>query len=131
APDDDVDIERIEFEPKTTPPGAFGGHQGRAAAKKRIEDDVAPIRAVEQGVGDHRHRFDGRMEGGEFSFFASAAEAGSAGVGPDIGAVPAMPAKLDIVDVRPGSVLEDQDQLMLRPIKTAHAAIWLDPDAKI
>lgn len=71
------------------------------------------------------------MERGEPAFFASAAKTRAAGVGPNIGAVAAVLAKLDIIDVRPRSVLEDEDQLMLRPVKTSHAAVRLDPDAEV
>ena len=48
APHDDIDVERIEFEPIAPAAGALGCHQGRAAAEEGIEDDVAAARAVEK-----------------------------------------------------------------------------------
>jgi len=42
-----------------------------------------------------------------------------------------MLAKFDVVDVCRNAGLEDEDQLMLRPVKTAHAAVGLGPDAEI
>ena len=61
AADDRVDIEAIEFQPIVAPAGALGGDYRRAAAEKSVEDDVAARRAVEDRVGDHRHRLDGGM----------------------------------------------------------------------
>src|SRR6185437_9113200 len=50
---------------------------------------------------------------------------------PDIGAVPAVPSQLDVVDMRCAPAFEDEDQLVLRAVKAAHAGITLVPDAEI
>ena len=54
-----------------------------------------------------------------------------AGIVPDVGAVAATAAKLDIVDVRRGADLEHEHQLVLRPIERSHAAVVLVPDAEV
>src|SRR3984893_4133166 len=46
APDHGVDIERIEFQAATVPPRALRGDQGRAAAEKGVEHDLAAAGAV-------------------------------------------------------------------------------------
>ena len=50
---------------------------------------------------------------------------------PDIGAVAAVLAELEAVDVRRRAVLEGEDQLMPGAIEGAHAAIVLDPDDQV
>jgi hypothetical protein len=59
------------------------------------------------------------------------AECVYAGIGPDIGSVATMPAEFYIVDMRPGSVLEHEHQLVLRAVEAAHAAIRLVPHAEV
>ena len=105
ATNDHVAIERVELEPVASPPGPLAGHQGRAAAEKRIEDDVAATRHVENRVSDHRRRLDRRMQGGEMSLFARPAKARAYGIGPDVAAVPAIGAQLDVVAMAAGSKL--------------------------
>ena len=53
------------------------------------------------------------------------------GIVPDIGAVAAGLAEPEAVGVRGGADLEDEDQLVLRAIEAAHAAIGLVPDAEV
>ena len=62
---------------------------------------------------------------------AISAEAVHASVAPDIGAVAAVLAEFNIVDVRFGSRLEDEHEFMLRTIERSHAAIGLGPDTDI
>src|SRR5215469_6062016 len=60
AADRRVDISGDEFYAVTAPAGAFGGDQSRAATEKIVEYNLAAGRAVEDRVGDHRHRLCGR-----------------------------------------------------------------------
>src|ERR1700732_4751270 len=50
---------------------------------------------------------------------------------PDIAAVAAELAELDVVAVRSAALLEDKDELVLAAIERAHAGIVLDPDAEV
>ena len=70
APNDGVDIERVEFEAATTPAGALRGDERGATAEKSIEHEIAPARTVENGVGDKRNRLDCGMQGQEIAFLA-------------------------------------------------------------
>jgi hypothetical protein len=62
---------------------------------------------------------------------AAAGEGVGSGIIPDIAAVAAELAELDIIAVSVASVLEDKDELVLAAVERAHAGIVLDPDAQI
>src|SRR4051812_45142349 len=126
-----IDIERIELDPATGPADAFGGQQRRAAAHKGVEDEVAARRAIEDRVRDQGDRFHRRVKGGKVPFLAFPSELVGAWVVPDIAAVAAMPTQLDIVPMRGTAVLKYEDQLVLAPVKRAHAGVVLDPDAQV
>ena len=50
---------------------------------------------------------------------------------PDIAAVAAELSELDVVAMPLAAMFEDEDELVLAPIKRAHPGIVLDPDAEI
>ena len=50
AAHDHVDIERIEFEPAANAAGFLSCNEGRPGAEERVNDNVAPVRDVEQRV---------------------------------------------------------------------------------
>ena len=50
---------------------------------------------------------------------------------PDISTVSAMAPQLDVIDVRRGAALEDEDQFMLRTVERAHTTVVLVPDAQV
>ena len=50
---------------------------------------------------------------------------------PDIAAVAAELAELDIVSMSVAAVLEDKDELVLAAIERSHPSIVLDPDAEV
>src|SRR5258708_7435820 len=50
---------------------------------------------------------------------------------PDIGSIASEPPELDIVLVRLLAVLENENQLMPRAIKRAHAAVALRPNTQV
>ena len=52
-------------------------------------------------------------------------------VGPHIGAIPAVLAQFEVVDVRRGAVPEGVDQLVAGAVEAPHAAIVLYPDDKV
>ena len=52
-------------------------------------------------------------------------------IGPDVRAPAPAFAKLDVVDVRGGAVLEHGQQLVLGPVEAAHAGVGLRPDDQV
>ncbi len=63
ALDRDIDVRGIDLHRVSTPAGSFRGQNGGAASGKGIQDDRVPLGAVEDGVGDQRHRLNGGMRG--------------------------------------------------------------------
>ena len=82
--------------------------------------------AVHDRIHQERDGFDRRMRL-EIGLTAFAKHVG-AGIAPHVRAVSSVLAELDVVGVRCVTVLEDQDELVLRAIERAHAAIDLVPD---
>jgi len=126
-----IDIAWIELQRAAAPAGALGRDHRRAAAEKGVEHDLAARRAVEDRIGDHRHRLDRRVQGQEIALATAAGKGIGAGIVPHIAAVAPKPAELDIVAVRAAALLEDQDELVLAAIERAHAGIVLDPHTQI
>ena len=121
-----IDVARIELKPSGPPASQLGSDHRRAAAEEGIEDQAIALRAILDGIGDERHRLDGRMHGERF--VASCAEAVDAWIGPDVGAVASVLAELEVVDMRCRSDLEDGDEFVLRAVEGAHAGVGLGPD---
>ena len=86
-----------------------------------------PVAAILDGVGDHRHRLDGGVQGQQLA----PASRVDAWVLPDIGAVAAVLAELEVVDVRLRAVLEHEHQFMLAAVERAHPPVVLDPDTQL
>src|ERR1700747_3247039 len=95
-----IDIDWVEFQGAAAPAGALGGDNRRAAAEKGVEYDVAARRAVEDRIGDHRHRLHRRVQCQEIAFRTAAGEGVNTRVLPDIAAVAAKLAKLNVIAVR-------------------------------
>src|SRR6267378_8563804 len=131
AADDRVGINGVELHTVAAPAGAFGGDQRRAAAEKGVEHDVAAGRAVEDRVSDHRHRLDGRMQRQQIAFLATACKGAGAGIAPNIAAIAAKLAKLDVVAVPLAAAFEDEDKLVLAAVERPHPGIVLDPDNEV
>ena len=125
--DADIDVLRIQFDRPGVPAGPLGGNQDRAAAGERVEDDPLAMAAVADRVGDQADRLDGRVQGQELALAAAI----DARVRPHVGAVAAVLAELEVVDVRRVALLEDIDQLVLAAVEGAHAGVVLVPDAQL
>src|SRR5689334_20672650 len=130
AANDRIDIATVELQPIAAPAGALGGDHRRAAADKAVEHDVAARRAVEDRVGNHRHRLHRRVKRRQIAFLAWDKGVGP-GVIPDIAAVAPEAAELDVVAVPAAAVLEDKDELVPAAIERAHPGVVLDPDAEV
>src|SRR6266446_5990488 len=84
SPDDRIDIGGVKLQPVAAPASALGRDQCRTAAEKRIEHDVAAGRAIEDRIGDHRHRLHGRVQRQEIALLAAAGEGIGSGVVPTL-----------------------------------------------
>src|SRR3984893_5740459 len=131
AAEDRIDIGRVEFQPVAAPASALGGHHRRTAAEEDVEHDIAAGRAVEDRIGDHCHRLHGRMQRRQVALLAAAGEGVGSGVSPDIAAVTAELAELDIVAVRLTPLFKHKDKLVVAAVERAHPGIVLDPDAEV
>src|SRR5204862_6312782 len=104
----------VELHPIAAPTGAFSGNHRGAAAEKAVEHDVAALGAVEDRIGDHRHRLHRRMQCQEIALRAAAGKGVEPGIMPDIAAIAAKLAELDIVRCAPP-----------RCLKTRTSSCWL------
>ena len=87
----------VEADAVAGPADALGRDHRRAAAEKAIEHDVAAGRAVQDRIGGHRNRFDGRVQRQQIAFLAAAGKGIGSGIIPDIAAVAAELAELDML----------------------------------
>src|SRR5271165_5888434 len=79
----------------------------------------------------HRHRLHGRVERRRIALLAAAGEGIDPGISPNIAAVAAELAALDIIAVRVTPLFKHEDKLVLAAVERAHSGIVLDPDAEI
>ena len=93
------------------PAGALGGKKGRAAAAKGVENDVIALRRIQNGVGNHRDRFNRGMEI-KSACLTFTRKAVGAGVVPNVGAIASEAAELDVVAMLPLAVAEHEDEFM-------------------
>lgn len=106
-----IDIERIDLEAIAAPAGLLGGENRRAAAAKGIENDVVTLGRIQDRVRHHGDRFDRGMQVKSASP-SFAWKAIGAGVVPDICAIAAEAAELDIVAVALFAVPEHEHKFM-------------------
>ena len=114
APKDEVDKKSIQFDSVAASAGLLGSKQSRSAARECIENDAAPLRAVENGVTDKSERFRRRMTGKCFPFLS---ETTHACILPDVGSVSAEAPKFNIVDVLGAAVLVDENEFVGRAVQ--------------
>ena len=109
--------------------GPLRRDQRGAGAEEDVEHELAAPGDVLDGIGDKRRRLDRRVQRQVLA--PAAGHRVHRGVVPDVGAVAAVPAELDGVEV--GRVPDplDQDQLVLRAVERSHAGVRLVPDAEI
>ena len=93
--DNRVAIIGIEFDAVASSSRSLSGDQRCPASSEGVEDDTSSLRAIQNGVGDHRKRFHGGMH--RELGIAIATEAARACIIPDIGAVTTEASQLNIV----------------------------------
>ena len=70
AADGDVNIARIKFKPIADSTCSFGRDQRASLSQKRIENQIAPCRAIQDGVSHKSHRLYCGVESEEIPFIA-------------------------------------------------------------
>src|SRR5262249_20126566 len=109
--DGDVHVARRDLQKPCLASGPLRCDQGRATAAEQVEHDGATAGYILDRVGNQGDWLDG---GGRFELLLAAGlEAVDTRIVPDIRAVAAKPAELDIVDVFAVTDLEEADQLVL------------------
>ena len=98
AVEGDIYIAWIDLQTISPPPGALGGEKRRARTEEAVENDIAAVGGVQDGVGNEADGFDRRVLRQQCIAFL--AETVDPRVRPDIGAVASMSAQLDVIDVR-------------------------------
>jgi hypothetical protein len=109
------------------------GRRRKIAKRQAIitQLDLPAGGAVEDRVRHHRHRLHRRVQRQQIALRCRAGEGVGPGIAPDIAAVAAELAELDVVAVRPAALFEDEDELVLAAVERAHAGVVLDPNADI
>ena len=129
APDDHVDVERIELDAATDASGLFGGDESRARPKEGVDDDIAAVGEVEERVLEHCGWLHCRM------VLKTTASIGAKGrgsrIGPDIRAPATAFAELNVVDVLGYALLEQRQEFVLRAVEAPHAGVGLRPDDEV
>src|SRR6202035_897367 len=129
SPEDHIAVVRIIFDQSGKPPRLLRGDHGRPGTAERIEDDGAASAAVPDGVGHEVDWLDRRVpfEVVETPF----PESIDARILPHVGPVSTSLAEAKRIHMLCGPDLEHENQLVLRPIERAHAAVGLVPYAKV
>src|SRR5262249_24746063 len=107
----DIDIERVEFEAAAASASAFSSDKRRSRTEEGIEHDVVALSHVKQRVRYHGDRFDGGLVTKAFSNFR--AHAGGAWIVPNIRAPTTVLTDLDIINMGCIAMLKQWQQLML------------------
>jgi len=110
-----IDINGIDLHAESASTGHFGSHNRCAAAGEAVEDNAVPLRAILDGISHHGDGLHSRVHAQVCE--PSRSQRVDTGVVPDVGSVSSELAKFKIVDMWCDAVLEDEDELMLRPIE--------------
>ncbi len=92
-----LDVFRIQLHGVGAPPRLLGGDDRGATAHEGIEDDAAALGAIQDRIGHEHHWFHSGMHG---KLCEPVGPQGvHARIGPDVAAMPAVLAKLEVVHV--------------------------------
>ena len=112
-----VDVEWIELEAVTHSSDAFSGNQGTSGTKEAVEHDVASARGVEENVSKQADRFDAGMKLKKIALIALSAEIVHSCISPNVRPIATMTPELDVISVGAASILENEDEFVLRAIE--------------
>jgi len=110
----DIAVGRIYLDAIAPASGLLSCNQCRAGADEGVQDDALPVRTIPNGVRDHCHGLDRRMQA---QIIPVAAKAVNASIAPGVRAISAVLAELHIVDVGRGARLKNEHKFMLRPVQ--------------
>src|SRR6266511_1531888 len=68
APNNGIDIQRVDLHPIATATSALGGNDGATAAEEAVQDDIAACRAVQNRVSHETHGLHGWMKLKQMAF---------------------------------------------------------------
>src|SRR5690349_11615760 len=74
SPHNHVYVNRFECDSIADAADSFSSDDCRAASQKRIQDDVVARCTVQNGIGDHLHGFERRMNGDQTFFLIAMPE---------------------------------------------------------
>src|SRR5215216_5014381 len=129
AADGDVDKSRLDFHRTGMASDPLGRHDRGAGAGEGVEDDIAPPRAVLDGVGHQRDRLGGWMRAK--LLHAAGTEGIHSGVVPHVRARAPMAPERDIVEMWRLPDAKDADKLVLAAVERALASIRLHPHGDV
>ena len=109
-----VAVGRIDLDAVAAAAGFLRGDQGRARTDKGVQYNALSMRTVPDGIRNHGHGLDRRMQA---QIIPVAAKAVNASIAPDVRAISAVLAEFHIVDVGRGARLENEHKFMLRPVQ--------------
>lgn len=126
---DAIAVDRIDLAQPRSSPRLLCSDQGGAGTAEEVEHDVIASRDILDGIRDHLHRLDRRMQ--LQLVHPSRLQRVDPTILPDIGPVATMLAQFERIDVRCGPFLPGKDQFVAGAVEGAHAAIVLGPDDEV
>jgi hypothetical protein len=104
-----VDVVWVDLDPKTNTADPLSGNQGAPGTEKTVEDNIAPGRAIQNGIGHERDGFDGGMQGEQVTLVTLLGQSAHTGIFPDVGSIASEPPQHHVVAMWTFAVLEDED----------------------
>src|SRR6266850_3831988 len=129
APNRHIDVLRVKLDRPRASTCLFRSNQDCSAATKGIENDTPTLRAILNGVCDHRDRLHRRMHGQLVQTPSS--HRVHAIVVPHVCAVAAKLTEFESVQMRSRAVLPHKNELVLGAVECAHSRVRLIPNADV
>ena len=129
APDNYIDIERIDLDESSSALCLLGSDKRAARSTKRIKNEITSYGRILDDIGHERHGLDRRVHGQQF--IAMLPEAINTAVVPHVGPVSAVDTEVDVVDVGRETAFKHENELVLGAIKRAHTRVGLAPHTDV
>src|SRR6185437_3139879 len=129
--DRQVHIARLNLERVADPAYPLCGKQRRTRPQEGVEHNLTARGAVQKRVCHERNRFDCGVHGEDILLAPHPRESVRSRIVPDIGAITAEAAKLNVVAVYGFTVPIHEDQLVSRFVKRPHTTYTLGPHTHV